>query len=85
MGTHRISRYGSAASVLLCLSVSCVFAQDPLGNWRVISPSSPLQVVSVADVADEDHGRMVLVLRNISQQTIAAFAIRSQALSSEVD
>lgn len=41
-----------------------------------------MQVVSVSE---KDYGIVVLALRNVSQKTIVAYALRSEALSCEVD
>jgi len=68
--------------MLFLLGVHFLFAQDFANKLGVTTPLSPLQVVSVSE---KEHGAWVLALRNISQKTVVAFAVRSEFLSCEVD
>jgi hypothetical protein len=79
---HQVLRRGAVASMLFFLCSYFLSAQDLANNWKVITPSSPLQVTSVTE---KDHGVVVFAFTNVSQKTIAAYAVRNEVLNFETD
>jgi hypothetical protein len=70
-------------SLLALFGSWALFAQDFATGWRVIAPVSPL--FEVASVTEVPGAVLALTLRNVSQKTIVAYAVRSAVVSGEVE
>jgi hypothetical protein len=70
-------------SLLALFGSGALFAQDFATGWRVIASVSPL--FEVASVTEVPGAVLALTLRNVSQKTIVAYAVRSAVVSGEAD